>query len=192
MQDPVIALAREHIDQAVAFGLDRGYRKQLDALLGGIAAQAPRTPHINGVVLAPSATSPLAIVSRPDRRQRDSCPLGQERRSGHQARRFKRYASPVLLVLIHGRAFRTMDWSIGGLLLAGVPEDVADGSEITLHVRVEAMRDQAPLEDRALVVRVNAAAGCTSLRFKTGTSATLKLLELLSRNRISPAEPGER
>jgi hypothetical protein len=39
-QDPIIALAREHIDQAVACGMERNFRKRLDAMIGGLTGKA--------------------------------------------------------------------------------------------------------------------------------------------------------
>jgi hypothetical protein len=184
LQDPIVALAREHIDQAVAVGLDHGYRTRLDGLLSGLAAPQ-RTPHLNGVLLA---EEPPAIVPTIERRRR-AAPVAEERRSGHEARRFKRFVSPVLLVWIAGRAFRTMDWSISGLLLAGSAGDFVTRDELLLRLRVEALPGHAPFEDRAVLVRRDAADSWFSLRFKSGTSATLKVLELLSRSHMSPAEP---
>lgn len=182
--DPVVGLARQHIDQAVALGLDQGYRKRLETLLGGLAApRLSRTPHVNGVLLS----EPPPIVPVLERR-RTQAPVANDRRSGQEVRRFKRFVSPVLLVGVGGRAFRTMDWSIGGMLLAGSAGELAPGMDVALKLMVETLR-HTPFEDRAVLVRRDAADGWFSLRFKTGASATLKVLELLSRSRISPTEP---
>jgi hypothetical protein len=183
LQDPIVGLAREHIDQAVALGVDNGYRKRLDSLLSGLAAPR-RTPHLNGVLLQ---DEPPAIVPVVERRNRQA-PVANDRRSGHEGRRFKRFVSPVLLVWIAGHAYRTMDWSIGGLMLAGSAGSFAPGAELLLRLRVEGLPGHVPFEDRALLVRRDAADGWFSLRFKSGTSATLKVLELLSRSHMSPAE----
>jgi hypothetical protein len=188
LADPVVGLAREHIDKAVALGLDQGFRKRLESLLSGLAApRLSRTPHVNGVLRSEEPEPPPPIIPVVERRRTQS-PVAQDRRSGQEVRRFKRFVSPVLLVGIGGHAFRTMDWSIGGLLLAGSAGELAPGMEVPLKLMVETLR-HAPFEDRAVLVRRDAADGWFSLRFKSGASATLKVLELLSRCRISPSEP---
>lgn len=172
----------------MGLGLDQGYRKRLDSLLSGLPTPLTRTPHVNGVLLrSEEEPEPPPIVPVLERRRAQS-PVAQERRSGQEVRRFKRFVSPVLVVGISGRTFRTMDWSIGGLLLAGSAGELAPGMEVPLKLIVETLR-HTPFEDRAVLVRRDAADGWFSLRFKSGASATLKVLELLSRSRISPAEP---
>jgi hypothetical protein len=184
-QDPIIALAREHIDQAVACGMERNFRKRLDAMIGGLTPAKPtQTPHVNGVLLTPDRPR---IVAAGERRKAPQ-PAGLERRSGRESRRFKRFVAPVLLVWIAGSAFRTIDWSIGGLSLAGVHPALATGNEVLLRLRVDGLPGQAAFEDRAIVIRVDVALARATLRFKSGTSATLKVLELLSRTRITPME----
>src|SRR6185312_5430695 len=60
LHDPILAMAREHVECAVAMGANAEHRVALDALLGAVAARQQRsgdvtvesrTPHLNGVVL---------------------------------------------------------------------------------------------------------------------------------------------
>src|SRR3954468_12510382 len=63
--DPVVGLARQHIDQAVALGLDQGYRKRLETLVSGLAApRLSRSPHVNGVLLSEPPPPVVAAVER--------------------------------------------------------------------------------------------------------------------------------
>jgi hypothetical protein len=188
LADPIITLACEHIDQAIAAGAEQGFSQRLGLLLSGLAPKpgsASSTPHMNGVVLKPPPTAEM--VPAPERR-RVARPAAEERRSGHEGRRFKRYVAPVLLVWIGGQAYRTLDWSIGGLCVAGAHPDLVPGVEVMLRLRVESLPGHPPFEDRAILLRSDLASGRLNLRFKSGTSATLKVLELLSRVHIIPAE----
>ena len=181
LQDPIVALASDHIDEAVARGLDRGYRKQLDAILISLApSRMTQRP-----AQAALAAAERYVVPAHERRRRRLA-AATERRSGREPRRFRRFASPVLLVWINGRAFRTIDWSIGDVSLPGqATGDLLPGREVLLRLRVEGIPGHVPFEDRAVVVRADGEAGRISLRFKSGTTATLKVLELLSRRRMA-------
>jgi hypothetical protein len=208
LHHPVLTLARTYIDQAVAAGAAAKHRARLDALLGRIAyqqaAQAPlidsKTPRLNGVVLP---ATPV-ILKRPDssagktsKELRDEARSKgivagamNDRRSGREHRRFKRYSEPALSVTVEGTAYRTIDWSIGGLALTGGQLDLPRGREVRITLAAAALgsAEQASFSDRAIVTRSEPDAGRLYLRFRSTASATLKILEHLSRQRIEPVQ----
>jgi hypothetical protein len=208
LHDPVLALAREHVEQAVAIGAGAEHRAALEALLGALAVQErkparaeSRTPHHNGIVL-PAAPVILkghdAFRWKTSKEARESArPVtgdaqgAGECRAGQQSRRFKRYRAPSLWVSIEGMHYRTVDWSIGGLALTGCQVDLTAGREVkvTLAANIREMQP-ALFADRAVVLRADWEAARLILQFRSSASATLKILEYLSRKRIEPAEVG--
>jgi hypothetical protein len=204
LRDPVLVLARAHVEQAVAMGAGAQHRLALDALLGAIARKdqlggydESRTPHHNGVVL-PAA--PVILkgyesfhwkTSKEAREwaRRKGARGAEDGRAGRETRRFKRYSTPSLWVSVEGLHYRTIDWSIGGLSLTGTQTELAPGREVrvTLAADIREARPQT-FADRALVVRCDREAGRLILQFRNAASATLKILEYLSRKKIEPVE----
>jgi hypothetical protein len=205
LHDPVLALAREHVEQAVAMGAGEQHGRALDALVGAIARKQPaadlansRTPHHNGIVLP----APPAILkgyesfhwqtskeAREWARRRGARGTGDDRRSGRETRRFKRYSAPSLWVSVDGLHYRTIDWSIGGLSLVGTKTDLPPGREVRVTLAANTRETQPPIfADRATVVRCDREAGRLSLQFRNSASATLKILEHLSRKKVEPVE----
>ena len=205
LHDPVLVLAREHVECAVAMGADAQHRAALDALLGALAAQHAsssaaidsRTPHLNGVVL-PVAPAILKThesfhwkTSKEARewgRRMADRGLG-DRRCGEEGRRFKRYVAPALWVSVEGMHYRTLDWSIGGLALIGRRLELVKGREVRVTAAANIKESQpATFEDRAIVVRADWEAARLYLQFRSTASATLKILEYLRRRKIEPVE----
>ena len=208
LHDPVLALAREHVAQAIAMGAGAQHGRALEALLGTIARKEQpagladsRTPHHNGIVLpAPPVilkgyesfhwkTSKEAREWSRRRGERGA----DERRSGQETRRFKRYSAPSLWVSVDGLHYRTLDWSIGGLSLVGTKTDLPPGREVKVTLAANTRETQPPIfADRAMVVRCDRETGRLTLQFRNSASATLKILEHLSRKKIEPVEAGAR
>jgi len=203
--DPVLALARQHVEQAVAMGAGAQHGRALEALLGTIARKErpadladSRTPHHNGIVLP----APPVILkgyesfhwktskeAREWARRRDARGADDDRRSGRETRRFKRYGAPSLWVSVEGLHYRTIDWSIGGLSLVGAKTGLPPGREVRVTLAANTREPQPPIfADRAMVVRCDREAGRLSLQFRNSASATLKILEHLSRKKVEPVE----
>ena len=202
LHDPILALARDHVEQAVAVGAGAEHRAALDALLGQIAMKdripalaESRTPHLNGIVLQAPPVILKAYESfrwKTSKEARDSArPIGVESRRTGESRRFKRYSAPALWVSVEGMHYRTQDWSIGGLALTGRRLDLADGREVKVALAANIREAQPPIfADRAVVLRSDWEAGRLYLQFRNTASATLKILEYLSRKRVEPVEAG--
>jgi hypothetical protein len=206
LHDPVLALARQHVEQAVAMGAGAQHGRALEALLGTIARKEQpadladsRTPHHNGIVLP----APPVILKGYEsfhwktskearewaRRRGARGADDDDRRSGQETRRFKRYGAPSLWVSVEGLHYRTIDWSIGGLSLVGTKTDLPPGREVRVTLAANTREPQPPIfADRAMVVRCDREAGRLSLQFRNSTSATLKILEHLSRKKVEPVE----
>ena len=199
LHDPLLALAKTHVAQAIAVGAGAGHGARLERLLHRVAREngvssgleESRTPHLNGVVLQ---SEPVILRSHqpwikvPQRRRAADRDATQES-DARVSRRFKRYATPALWVSVEGLHYRTLDWSIGGLALLGTRKELALGREVRVTLAAE-IRDPRPpiFADRAVVVGCEPQTGHLFLHFRNAASAGLKILEYLSRRRIEPVE----
>jgi PilZ domain len=71
----------------------------------------------------------------------------------YNGRRDRRHPLPPLTVAAHSAEYVTVNWSLGGFLIAGHSGALAPGERFTGTVRVNA--DTAPVEFTAVVVRVD-------------------------------------
>jgi two-component system chemotaxis response regulator CheY len=186
--DDLVSLIRAYIDRAVAQGVEPHYRQQLDAMLANLPApKLPANPGL-GSHLYRVEKPALRATAIPDRRQ-SSGALANERRSGREARRYKRFSTPALHVTIGERSYRTSDWSIGGLAVCGYSGALQPDKQIKISLRVEGDEEERKsFSDRVVVMRSNPAAGTLALRFTSHSSATLKVLEYLTRRQETPVE----
>lgn len=186
--DDLVSLIRVYIDRAVAQGIEPHYRQQLDAMLANLPAAKPPAGGGLGGHLYRVEKPALRATAIPDRRQnKEGRP--DERRSGREARRYKRFSDPALHVIIGERSYRTVDWSIGGLAVCGYAGALQADKQIKITLRVEGdQEEQKTFSDRAVVVRNNPDAGTLALRFTSHSSATLKVLEYLTRRQETPVE----
>jgi CheY-like chemotaxis protein len=186
--DDLVSLIRVYIDRAVAQGVEPHYRQQLDAMLANLPAARPPTGGGLGGHLYRVEKPALRATAIPDRRQNKAA-LPDERRSGREARRYKRFSDPALHVTIGERSYRTVDWSIGGLAIGGYSGALQPDKQIKLTLRVEGDEEEKKtFSDRAVVMRNNPGAGILALRFVSHSSATLKVLEYLTRRQETPVE----
>ncbi len=59
----------------------------------------------------------------------------------NEHRTFTRWRDPVLTVMIAGRAFQTVDWSLGGMLIGDVPErDWEPGAPLDVKIGLDASK----------------------------------------------------
>jgi two-component system chemotaxis response regulator CheY len=188
-QESLIAQIREYLDRAVAMGLEEDYREQFEMMLAQLP-QGPltRTPHLNAVLLTPSSgsTAGTAASDRPT----DEEAIASAHRGEHERRYHIRFVEPLLQVGIGGRIYRTMNWSIGGLCIAGYGEDAQLDRQINVTMTIEAVDDiDAVFTGPAIVTRYDSMRGILAARFKSHLSPTLKLLEYMTRHRITPKQP---
>jgi two-component system, chemotaxis family, chemotaxis protein CheY len=186
--DDLVSLIRVYIDRAVAQGVEPHYRQQLDAMLANLPTAKPGTGGGLGGHLYRVEKPALRATAIPDRRQNKGA-LPDERRSGREARRYKRFSDPALHVTIGERSYRTVDWSIGGLAIGGYSGALQPDKQIKVTLRVEGDEEEKKtFADRAVVMRNNPGAGILALRFTSHSSATLKVLEYLTRRQETPVE----
>ena len=186
--DDLVSLIRVYIDRAVAQGVEPHYRQQIEAMLANLPAAKPSEDSgLSGRLhrIGEPARGAMPILDR----RRDSGTRPDERRSGQESRRYKRFIQPALDVTIDERKYRTRDWSIGGLTIWGYFGDLRPGRQIEITLQVEGRGEEARVfSDHTVVVRTEAGAGSLALRFISPFSATFKVLEYLTRRREAPVE----
>lgn len=92
-------------------------------------------------------------------------------------RRDRRRTLPVLIVRIDGVEYRTRDWSLGGLSLAGADPLLPNGADVDGQVSAEA--DGTPRRFAGRVVRHDPATDVVALRFAELAPDTFAFLERL-------------
>ena len=98
-----------------------------------------------------------------------------------EKRRDKRRLKPTLVVTIDGAAYRTRDWSLGGLLLSGFRGRKVRGEEIEAELRAATATELHAV--KTIVVRQIARQGQVALRFTELSDGAFALLEDLSTGR---------
>jgi two-component system, chemotaxis family, chemotaxis protein CheY len=186
LQEDAVKLIRAYMARALELGVEREYTDQLDALLEQLtkAAEAERQEQ--------EKKEPLGALPSDGRRgpRRNAA---QERRAEAEARRrHKRFVAPPLDVAISGKSYRTDDWSIGGLSVVGWASSLSVGKQIKVDLAIAGIADpEARFTDQMIVVRSSPDTGKLALRFKTLSSATLHVLEYLTRHRFEAREAPE-
>jgi hypothetical protein len=183
LQEDAVKLIRAYMARALELGVEREYTDQLDALLEQLtkAAEAERQEQEKKETLG-------ALPS--DGRRGPRRNAAQERRAEAEARRrHKRFVAPPLDVAISGKSYRTDDWSIGGLSVIGWASSLSVGKQIKVDLAIAGIADpEARFTDQMIVVRSSPDTGKLALRFKTLSSATLHVLEYLTRHRFEARE----
>lgn len=182
----IIALIRGYLDSAVALGIDETRRIEFEALLAGLGdRQLTQTPNLNAVLLTDAERRQQALAAS-DRRN-EAQTAGAERRSGGERRCHIRFATPVLHVGLAGRIYLSVNWSIGGFCIAGFGARMEPGQEAHATFAIEGVDDiEAVYSAQARILRCDPLTGTLVGRFKSHVSPTLKLLEYMTRNRLTP------
>ncbi len=184
--DDLIGLIRSYIERAVALGIESDYRQQLEAMLAQLPAAKSPLQAWPGVLRDRQPLFRTQVVA--DRRQAKN-DAGDERRSSSERRRYKRFAEPALHVTIGDNTYRTKDWSIGGFALAGYSGPLQPDKQIKITLQVEGDdEERRSFEDRVVVVRNDPGTGSLAVKFTSHSSATLKVLEYLTRRRENTVE----
>lgn len=186
----VFALIRGYLDSAVALGIGESRKNEFESLLADLGdGQLARTPNLNAVLLTDAERRHHALAAS-DRRA-GAQTAGAERRSGAERRCHIRFASPVLHIGVAGRVYRSVNWSIGGFCIAGFGQTIDPGQEVHATFAIEGAQDiEAVYSAQSVIMRCDPMTGTLAGRFKSHVSPTLRLLEYMTRNRITPVAAG--
>ena len=186
LQDDAVSLIRAYMTRAVELGVESEYADQLESLLEQLTAAADAQAAESKAKKPDGYVGALAGDDRRGPRRNAS----QERRAQAEARRrHKRFVTPPLEVQIGTKTYRTADWSIGGLGLAGWDQVLPVGKQLNIEMTIAGIPDpEARFSDQMVVVRSSPETGLLALRFKTLSSATLRILEYLTRHRYEALE----
>jgi two-component system chemotaxis response regulator CheY len=177
LEDDATGLIKSYMERAIRLGMERQSLDQLAALLKVLSAESVGAP----------AESSITATGRVDRREGDRrlAPRSNAVRARTEAelrRRHLRFVTPILHVAVGGHTYRTIDWSLGGLSLGGWSGSLAAGKQLKIELTIAGSEDSAAIfADRVAVVRGKPDSGTLALRFMTHTSATLRILEYLTR-----------
>lgn len=155
-----IKLAREHLTKAVGFGAPTTFRdmalKKMDviSLTGGTGTRQD----------GPGKAKPA-----------DFTPQARDLAKGDK-RIYKRFAAPRLAVSFDNATFRTVDWSIGGMLIGGWSREVPPGSELPVSFGLGDHRSYAAT---VRVVRFDPRKGTLAVRFVKSTMEALEFVRNL-------------
>lgn len=97
--------------------------------------------------------------------------------SQHDKRRDRRQLSPALEVTLDGSPYRTVDWSLGGVLLSEYFGPLAPGDEVSGSLQVLADLSTHPF--KAVVVRRDSALGQLALNFTEISNEAFSALEAI-------------
>jgi hypothetical protein len=119
------------------------------------------------VILRETAIPGSSIKAKTHRTELGPKPFDMEQRM------FVRYTDPSLFVTIAGHCYRTVDWSLGGLLLAAVEHSPAPvGGMVSVQMKVES----CPLRtDLAKIVRHNGESQELALQFRRFGAALMAI-----------------
>jgi hypothetical protein len=102
--------------------------------------------------------------------------------SQHDKRRDRRQPSPALEVTLDGNRYRTVDWSLGGALLADYFGPLAPGDQVSGSLQVLADLSTHPF--KAVVVRRDSALGQLALNFTDISHGAFSALEAIKMGQI--------
>jgi hypothetical protein len=124
----------------------------------------------------------LLLTTRPDTRAtmrsvRTSFDRPDERRD-------RRYPLPPITVMLPAGEFVTVNWSLGGLLLAGYPGRIDLGTVLSGSIRVSDAFEPFPFT--AKVVRRGPASGHVALQFTDLSARGVDLLDRAIARRLVP------
>lgn len=99
----------------------------------------------------------------------------QTKSPGSGKRRYLRYDSPTFLVSFpkESQSFRSMDYSMVGMLVDGMPPSLREGKEVHVTIAIEGMPDYKPFQGDVLVERFLTNKGATALSFKAVEGPTM-------------------
>ncbi|WP_207479486.1 hypothetical protein [Arenibaculum pallidiluteum] len=158
-RNEILAKAREHFGKAVRFGVDDEFRGAVERRV-----QAIMLTSAGGV---DQRTKDAAARKLETQDAATKAPAGRERRGAI------RYFDPPLTVVLDGRSYHTVNWSIRGLLIEDFRNDqgLRVGDKVRLDLSCEFSPD--PVRQPAVVARVGNPDGTLALAFPAISTAVL-------------------
>jgi hypothetical protein len=101
-------------------------------------------------------------------------------------RRFTRFTSPVMLVGIGTQNFKTLDWSLGGLLVGNFTTDLFPDTQVGLTISID--EDDFTHKCVSRVVAVDSGKQTLAVRFEAGASALLPIMDRCRKLNLTPRE----
>lgn len=101
-------------------------------------------------------------------------------------RRFTRFADPRLVVGIGVQNYKTVDWSLGGLLVANFTMDLFPDTPVLLTLSIE--DDDFKHKCPSRVVAIDAGKQTLAIRFDAGASALLPIMDRCRKLGITPRD----
>jgi len=174
-RNEVLTKAKIHFAKAVRFGADDEFRSGVErrvqaALMTTADGVDERTKKANARKLEIRETS------------------GPKPPGGVERRRAMRYADPVLTVEIAGHRYRTINWSIRGMLLETYKGElmVSFGTRLKLDIRCEDIPDHPVARGIAHVVRVDRDRNALAVTFPEMSEAIIALCHAMKGAGIQP------
>jgi len=101
-------------------------------------------------------------------------------------RRFTRFSDPGLIVGIGVHSYKTVDWSLGGLLVADFTMDLFPDTQVLLTISIE--DDDFKHKCPGHVVSIDAGKQTLAIRFDSGASALLPIMDRCRKLGITPRD----
>ena len=93
-----------------------------------------------------------------------------------EGRRDRRYPLPQLVVLIDGKEYTTINWSLGGFLIGSFAQRLAIGAPVVGRLRITG--EKAPLRFSGSVVRIDEPdPGCLAVQFNELDEGGIEMLD---------------
>ena len=108
--------------------------------------------------------------------EKETFSLGQ----GAGKRRFLRYNSPIFLVKLprESEPYRTLDYSMTGMLLNGIPETLKEGSKIHVTIWIEDEDPKNRFDGSLIVARKLTEKNATALSFQTADGPIMYFIRM--------------
>jgi hypothetical protein len=155
-----VAAARGFLSRALGCGAGEEFKRA--------AEKAIESALLTGGVRRAGPTRAKPVAEAPPPRG-----LAKEER-----REFKRYATPPLTIVVAGKSFSTLDWSLGGVLVRGATGDELPwGEPVAIALLLPGV--ERPLDAVAVAVRVEIRRGGIAARFDEPSQELSDLLRRL-------------
>jgi hypothetical protein len=134
------------------------------------------------IVLATTATGTSERAKKTPTKLSDTKAVADDQK----LRRFTRFADPRLTVGIGTQNYQTVDWSLGGLLVANFTMDLFPDTQILLTISIES--DDFKHKCPSRVVSIDSGKQTLAVRFDAGASALLPIMDRCRKLGITPRD----
>ncbi|MBI1777335.1 MAG: PilZ domain-containing protein [Proteobacteria bacterium] len=170
-KNKLITKAKEHYSMALRAGADEDFKLAVKRKLEMIGMTSPAGTSEKAKKAAEDEAAKPQPVSK--------APNGVERR------RAIRYNDPLVTATIAGTSYKTVNWSIRGLLIEAYQGPLAVGDKVTIGVSWEGSKEAGLSPAR--VVRRDAEAGLIAVEFNGIDGNMLRLAHAMRLQEIAPS-----